>query len=132
MRKAKKSIRVDWKNKKDMKLCYTIREVAEMYGISEVTIRYWEQEGAFKPRRSTSGTRYYHREHLIVIDRLNYLIYQKGFTLKAAMSRLDEEDTEIEIKVIDHLHNILDRLKGLSDQVSNLIETSTPKAPKKY
>lgn len=122
MRTKKKTLRVDWKNKTDMKLCYSIKEVAQMYGISEVTIRYWEREGAFTPRRSASGTRYYHREHLIIIDRLNYLIYQKGFTLKAAMSRLHGEVTGLEVKVIDHLQSIAERLRTLSQRAADLME----------
>lgn len=122
MTTKKKTVQVDWKNKTDMKLCYTISEVAQMYGISEVTIRYWEQEGAFKPRRSASGTRYYHREHLIVIDKLNYLIYDKGFTLKAALSRLHVDTTEIEVKVIDHLKNIAERLRKISESATLLME----------
>lgn len=128
MRTKKKTVQVDWKNKKDMKLCYTISEVAQMYGISEVTIRYWEQEGAFKPRRSASGTRYYHREHLVVIDKLNYLIYQKGFTLKAAMSRLHVDVTDLEVKVIDHLRSIAERLRNISQKAEQLMEQKPPKS----
>ncbi|MDO4771452.1 MerR family transcriptional regulator [Porphyromonas sp.] len=121
MKQRKKSVRVDWKTKEDMKLCYSISEVARMYGISEVTIRYWEREGAFTPRRSASGTRYYHREHLIIIDKLNYLIYQKGLTLKAAMGRLHGDTTGLEVKVIDRLQGIAEHLRTLSQKAAELL-----------
>ncbi len=123
MKEEKKEIRIDWKNKGDMKLCYSISEVAQMYGLSEVTLRYWEREGAFTPRRTGSGgNRYYHREHLIVIDKLNHLIYRKGLTLKAALLRLKDESTSREIEVIDRLRLIRERLRTLSDSAEELLK----------
>ena len=41
---------------KNLKLYYSIREVAEMFGVNESTLRYWEQEFPYlKPKVSGSA-----------------------------------------------------------------------------
>ena len=108
--------RIDWKTKEDARLCYSISDVAQMYNISEVTLRYWEREGAFTvPRFTAGGNRYYGREQLEVIDQLNFLIYGQGFTLKGAMERIGHPVTLERVEIHDRLRRIRDELSHTSE-----------------
>lgn len=121
-KKRKKIRRIDWENNPETRLCYSISEVARMYDLSEVTLRYWEQEGAFTPRRSApGGNRYYHREQLEVIDKLNFLIYGQGFTLQAAKEHLRSPVLEERIQIYHRLRKLHNELRETAEMIAEIL-----------
>ena len=61
---------------KPQKLYYSIKEVAEMFGLNESTLRYWETEFPFlKPKTSgPAKVRQYQEHHVLYYE-------EKGFDL---------------------------------------------------
>ena len=48
------------KKNKDLKLYFSISEVAQMFDVNESTLRFWEKEfDIINPRKTSKGTRFY-------------------------------------------------------------------------
>ena len=54
------------KKNKDLKLYFSISEVAQMFDVNESTLRFWEKEfDIINPRKTSKGTRFYKQEDKI-------------------------------------------------------------------
>jgi len=64
---------------------YTIRQTAEITGLSADTLRYYEKEGVISPKRSENGYRYYDENDIAA---LKYIVVMKyaHFTLSEIKS----------------------------------------------
>ena len=70
------------KQNKQLKLYYSIKEVAEMFGVNESLIRYWEKEFSdISPKRAGGKIRQYTKEDIENIRQVYYLVKEKGMTL---------------------------------------------------
>ncbi len=77
------------KQDKQLKLYYSIREVAEMFGVNESLIRYWEKEfPGIAPKRAGGKIRQYTKEDIEFIRQIYYLVKEKGMTLAGAKQQL--------------------------------------------
>jgi len=73
------------------KLFYTIAEVSKVTGIKPYILRYWESEFAqLKPERE-KGRRRYRTDDIHMILRIKKLLYEEGYTIAGAKSKLREE-----------------------------------------
>ena len=73
---------------KDLKLYYSIREVAAKIGVAESTLRFWEKEfPSLHPKKTTSGARQYTKEDIELIRLIHHLVKEQGLTVKAARAR---------------------------------------------
>ena len=67
---------------KELKLYYSISEVAEMFDVNESLLRFWEKEfPQIKPRKTSGGTRQYRKEDIETIKLIYHLVKEKGMTL---------------------------------------------------
>ncbi len=79
------------KQDKELKLYYSIREVAEMFGVNESLVRYWEKEFPdISPKRAGGNIRQYTKEDIENIRLIYYLVKEKGMTLAGAKQRLKQ------------------------------------------
>jgi len=70
---------------------FTIGEVSELCGVKAHVLRYWEQEFAqLKPVKRGGNRRYYQHHEVLLIRRIRELLYEEGFTISGARSRLDQ------------------------------------------
>ena len=70
---------------------FTIGEVAELCAVKPHVLRYWEQEFAqLKPVKRRGNRRYYQQHEVVMIRRIRELLYDKGFTIQGARSRIQE------------------------------------------
>ncbi|MDD4848418.1 MAG: MerR family transcriptional regulator [Bacteroidales bacterium] len=77
---------------KDLKLFYSIGEVAEMFQLPESTIRFWENEfEILKPQRNKKGNRMFTKQDLENLKVINYMVKVRGYTLAGAKVKLKEE-----------------------------------------
>jgi DNA-binding transcriptional MerR regulator len=80
---------------------FTIGEVSELCGVKAHVLRYWEQEFTqLKPVKRGGNRRYYQHHEVLLIRRIRQLLYEDGFTISGARSRLDQlatKDEEIKI-----------------------------------
>ncbi len=69
---------------------FTIGEMSELCGVKPHVLRYWEQEFTqLKPVKRRGNRRYYQHHEVLLIRRIRQLLYEEGFTISGARSRLE-------------------------------------------
>jgi len=70
---------------------FTIGEVGELCGVKPHVLRYWEQEFTqLRPMKRRGNRRYYQHHEVLMIRRIRELLYDQGFTISGARTRLQE------------------------------------------
>jgi DNA-binding transcriptional MerR regulator len=70
---------------------FTIGEVSELCGVKPHVLRYWEQEFTqLKPVKRRGNRRYYQHHEVLLVRRIRQLLYDEGFTISGARSRLED------------------------------------------
>ncbi len=97
---------------------FTIGEVSELCGVKPHVLRYWEQEFAqLKPVKRRGNRRYYQHHEVLLVRRIRELLYNQGFTISGARSRLDDSINEVKPSAFSpevlrkELLNIVDLLR---------------------
>ena len=88
---------------------YKIKEVSEILGIPQSTLRF------ICPRRSSKNLRYYRPSDIENVRKVQYLIKDKGLKIDAAKAYLRSNPTNVSRvpEVIDSLTEVRDELDGL-------------------
>lgn len=100
-------------NKELKKMYYSIKEVSEMLGIPDSTLRYWEKE--FKeihPKKNSKGIRRYTESDIEQIRKVNHLVKEKSLTIKGAKSRMDENP-----QAVEDSNDVVSRLKAVREEL---------------
>lgn len=72
---------------------FTIGEVSELCDVKPHVLRYWEQEfPQLKPVKRRGNRRYYQRQDVLTIRQIRALLYDQGFTIGGARTRLVSND----------------------------------------
>jgi DNA-binding transcriptional MerR regulator len=78
---------------------FTIGEMSELCGVKPHVLRYWEQEFTqLKPVKRRGNRRYYQHHEVLLIRRIRQLLYEEGFTISGARSRLENHSAPLEEK----------------------------------
>ena len=85
---------------KELKLYYSIAEVADMFGVNASLLRFWE------------GIRQYRKEDVETIGLIYHLVKEKGLTLPGARQRL-KDNKEATVRN----YEIVNRLKGIKEEL---------------
>jgi len=73
---------------------FTIGEVGALCDVKPHVLRYWEQEFTqLKPVKRRGNRRYYQHQEVLLIRRIRELLYEQGFTINGARSRLVNTET---------------------------------------
>ncbi|MHA7819408.1 MAG: MerR family transcriptional regulator [Erythrobacter sp.] len=76
---------VEFHDGKDRSALRTIGEVSEALGIKPHVLRYWEQQFALlKPLKRSGGRRYYRPSDVEMVEAIDRLVNEEGYTLKGA------------------------------------------------
>ena len=106
------------------KLYYSIKEVAEMFGLNESTLRYWETEFPFlKPKTSgPSKVRQYQDKDIEQIKLIHNLVKVRGFKLAAAKKIINNnrQGADKTSDVLGRLISVRDELQALRRQMDFL------------
>jgi DNA-binding transcriptional MerR regulator len=101
---------------KNLKAYYSIREVAQMIGVSEPTLRYWETEFPFlKPRTTANKVRQYQDKDIENIRLIYGLVKVRGMKIAAARKAINANRAGVE-----HQTKILERLIDVKSQLMEL------------
>ena len=110
---------------KNLKLYFSIKEVAKMFDINESTLRFWETEfPLLKPKTQGSNkVRQYTQKDIDQIRVIYNLVKVRGFKLAAARKMLNEnrEGVDRSAAVIKTLTNVRDELKELKRHLDGLV-----------
>ena len=109
---------------KNLKLYYTIKEVAEMFGLNESTLRYWETEFPYlKPKTSgPAKIRQYQEKDIEQIRLIHNLVKVRGFKLAAAKKIINSnrDGADKRAEVLTRLLGVRDELQALKKQMDFL------------
>ena len=109
---------------KDLKLYYSISEVAEMFGLSETLLRYWEKEfPTISPKKSGRNIRQYSQADIDQIRLVYNLVKVRGMKLAAARKALKNSREEIEriLEVMGRLEAVRNELMSIKRELDGLV-----------
>ncbi len=114
-----------YNNNKNLKLYYSISEVAEKFQVSETLLRYWEKEFPtyITPRKSGRQIRQYTEENIEQVRLIFHLVKEKGMTLQGARQILKNNKTATiqTMDVINKLKAIREELLTMKKELENTI-----------
>ncbi len=107
------------------KMYYSISEVAEMNGLKPYVLRFWEKEFSFlKPKKNRAGNRSYQQKDIDLINQIKHLLYDEGYTIEGARSRLrslrHEDD---EAKLVTEKMRLKNLLMEIRKELTELLKT---------
>ena len=109
---------------KNLKLYYSISEVAQMFELNESTLRYWEQEfPSLKPKVSgPAKVRQYQEKDIEQIRVIHNLVKVRGFKLAAAKKIINQnrDGADRKAEVISRLTGLRDDLQALKKELDGL------------
>jgi len=87
----------------------TISEVADLMGVQQHVLRFWESKFTqICPMKRGGGRRYYRPEDVDIIDAIRKLLHEDGYTIKGAQKFLKENGVK----------NILEGEEGIPKNMS--------------
>ena len=108
---------------KELKLYYSISEVAKMFGVNESLLRYWEKEfPMIAPKKAGGNIRQYRKEDIENIRLVYHLVKEKGMTLEGAKQRLkmNKETTMNTAEILERLKEIKKELLSMRKELDYL------------
>lgn len=73
------------------KVYYSISEVAEMTGLEQYVLRFWEKEFTLlRPRKNSAGNRAYKQKDIDIIEKIKFLLYEEFYTIEGARNKLKQ------------------------------------------
>ena len=109
-------------NDQELKLFYSISEVAEMFDVNESTLRFWEKEfPALSPKKAGRGIRQYQQKDIDLIKLIHHLVKEEGMTIPGARQRLkvNKDNTDKKVEVIARLKQIRTELADMRDALDS-------------
>ena len=109
---------------KNLKLYYSIKEVAGMFDLNESTLRYWETEFPFLKPKTTGPAkiRQYQEKDIEQIRLIHNLVKERGFKIAAARKILTQNRKGAEKKadVLETLIGVRNELQAIKKQLDYL------------
>ncbi|MDR1004962.1 MAG: MerR family transcriptional regulator [Prevotellaceae bacterium] len=101
------------KKKKNLKLFYTISEVAAMYGLSESTLRSWERQfPRLNPKRGGRGVRQYRQEDIDTVGIIYHQVKEQGLRLANVRHKM-----KVNPGCADRRYEVIERLRAVRDEL---------------
>lgn len=103
---------------KELKLYYSISEVARMFDVNESLLRFWEKEfPQLNPKKGGRGIRQYRKEDIETVKLIYHLVKERGMTLPGARQRMkdNKEATLRNFEIVERLRNIREELVGMKE-----------------
>lgn len=111
-----------YKKQKIEKIFFTIGEVAGMLGVTPSSIRYWESNfNELAPQKSSGGTRLFSQNDIETLKLINYLVKERGLTIKGAQLKLkhNREDTVNTWEIVNRLKVVREKLIELRNEMES-------------
>lgn len=108
---------------KNLKLFFSIGEVADMLNVNESRLRFWEKKfPQIAPKKAGRGIRQYSHEDVEMIKLIYHLVKEKGMTLPGARQRLDDnrEGTIRNFEAITRLKEIKEELLAIKKELDRV------------
>lgn len=110
---------------KELKLFYSISEVAEMFNVPESLLRYWEKEfpDQITPNKAGRNIRQYRKEDIDNIRIIYHLVKEKGMTLAGARQTLkgNKSGAVQTAEVVTRLKSIREELVKMRKELEGIM-----------
>ena len=95
---------------KDPEAFRTIGEVAQVLGVKQHVLRYWEEQfPMLKPLTRAGGRRYYRPSDVALIAEIDRLLHHEGFTIRGARQALGGKGAAQQLGTVPISRNELPR-----------------------
>ena len=104
---------------KELKLYYSISEVAGMFDVNESLLRFWEKEfPQLRPKKGGRGIRQYRKEDIETVKLIYHLVKERGMTLPGARQRMkdNKEATLRNFEIVERLRSIREGIEREPDE----------------
>lgn len=111
------------KTDKDLKIFYSISEVAEMFDVNDTLLRFWEREfPQIKPKKGGRGVRQYTKDDIDTIRVIYNLVKVRGLRIEAARDALRKNhEGEVQTaEVVARLRAIKAELQSIKRELGEL------------
>ena len=108
---------------KDLKLYYSIGEVAQEFGVNESLLRFWESEfPSIAPKKNGRGVRMYTKENIEEIRLIYNLVKVRGMKLSVAQKTLAAKRGAVQntTQVLEQLQQVRNELVELRKLLNGL------------
>ncbi|MCM1319223.1 MAG: MerR family transcriptional regulator [Muribaculaceae bacterium] len=97
---------------------YKIKEVSDILGVPQSTLRFWEKEfpNMVKPMRSSKNLRYFRPKDIENLRIIQFLIKDKGLKIDAAREYLRSNSENV-----SHIPDVISRLEEVRDELNGLL-----------
>lgn len=122
---------------KDPEAFRTIGEVAQVLGVKQHVLRYWEEQfPMLKPLTRAGGRRYYRPSDVALIAEIDRLLHHEGFTIRGARQALGAKGAKVAVPVANvavelpdgpHISaegNVAAKLREMRDLLSQSLQQS--------
>lgn len=101
---------------------YKISEVADILGLPQSTLRFWEKKfTVIKPKRNEKGRRMYTPADIERLKMVTYLVKEKGLHIEAAEEQIRHNRANVSrrTQTVERLREIRDMLQQLLDAANS-------------
>ena len=96
---------------------YSISEVSKLLNLNQSKLRFWEKEfKQLKPKQNDKGTRFYTKEDISTIKKIQFLTENQKLTLPGAKEKLNQK-----MNLVDKQHQLVERLRSIKYELQNII-----------
>ncbi|MBR6203299.1 MAG: MerR family transcriptional regulator [Bacteroidaceae bacterium] len=110
---------------KDLKMFYSISEVAQLFNVTETLLRFWEKEFPnIKPQKAGRGIRQYTKADIEQVRLVHHLVKERGMTLQGARDMIKRDKgggINRNVEVINRLKAIRSELQAISKDLNGLV-----------
>jgi len=97
---------------------YSIGEVSSKFNVNPSLIRFWEQEfKILNPKKNSRGNRKYTQKDIEVINKIYFLLKEKGYTIQGAKDYINNEKTSNKLDLVSKLKLIKNKLIEIRNQL---------------
>ena len=108
---------------KNLKLYYSIKEVAKMFDVSESLLRYWETEfPTLRPKTTPNKVRQYSEADIKQVRNIHNLLKIRGFKIAAARKMINRNPSTVDksTEILNTLISVRNELKDIKKQLDGL------------
>ena len=93
---------------------FSIGEVASLCNVKPHVLRYWETEfPQLSPGKRKGNRRYYQARDVLLVSKIKFLLYEKGFTIYGAKLSLKEKPITKDVDTLNSKNT-----KGVTDKIN--------------
>ena len=102
------------------KMAFKIGDVADLLGIKQYVLRYWETEfDILKPKKASNNQRMYARKDVENAFLIRKLLHRDRFSIEGARNAMKE--LKAQVRKEKDINQVYNKLEGINEQVDDLI-----------